>query len=123
MYAFVDVADYQKVVVSDAALGIDAAAKKYLGESATEYDANELITEEIVIKDITSAVIDSNTYYFFTDEKGNAYSASIKVDKNILPFVKTNQKYKLIIKNYYIFYNSFFISLINGEGFPLGISK
>jgi len=95
MYAFVDVADYQKVVVNDASLGIDAAAKKYLGETETEYDTNNLVERQIVIKDITSAVIDSNTYYYFTDEEGNAYSASIKVDKNILPFMKSGQKYKV----------------------------
>ena len=95
MYAFVDVEDYQKVVVNDASLGINAAAKKYLGEAATEYDANKLVTSEITVKDITSAVIDSNTYYFFTDTNGKLYSASIKVDKNILPFIKAGQKYKI----------------------------
>ncbi|MBQ6841114.1 MAG: CvpA family protein [Bacilli bacterium] len=95
MYAFVDVADYQKVVVNDASLGIDAAAKKYLGESTSEYDANNLKEKTITIKEVTNAVIDGNTYYYFTDTEGNLYSASIKVDKNILPFMKSGQKYKV----------------------------
>ena len=40
MYAFVDVADYQKVVVSDASLGIEAAAEKYLGEELNSIEVN-----------------------------------------------------------------------------------
>jgi len=95
MYAFVDVEDYQKVVVNDSSLGIDAAAKKYLGESSTEYDASNLIKKEITIKDISTAVIDSNTYYYFTDTENNCYSASIKVNKNLLPFIKSGQKYQI----------------------------
>lgn len=97
MYAFVDVADYQKVVVSDVSLGIEAAAKKYLGESNTEYDANNLKKKEIKIKEIATAIIDGNTYYYITDTDNNLYTASIKIDKNTLPFLKANDK---VIVNY-----------------------
>lgn len=95
MYAFVDVADYQKVVVSDASLGIEIAAQKYLGEAKTEYDANNLLEKEIIVKEITNAVIEGNTYYYFTDAEGNLYSAAISVNKNLLPFMKSGQKYKI----------------------------
>ena len=94
MYAFIDVADYQKVTVSDASLGIDAAAQKYLGDEAN-YNSNELKTKEITIKSITSAVIDSNTYYYLTDEDNNLYSASIKVNKDKFPFIKSGDKLKI----------------------------
>ncbi len=94
MYAFVDVADYQKVVVSDASYGIEAAAKKYLGEAVIDSN-NKLIKKEIVIKTISTAVIDSNTYYYFTDQNNKLYSASIKIGKDILPFVKTKSKVKI----------------------------
>ena len=93
MYAFVDVADYQKVVVSDASLGINVAAEKYLKDAITGYDPDRLVKTEIVIKDLTTAVIDSDTYYYFTDSDDNLYSASIKVNKNLLPFMKIGQKY------------------------------
>lgn len=88
MYAFVDVEDYQRVVVSDASLGIDVASKKYLGEASVDIDTNNIEENTIVIKSITSAVIDSNTYYYFTDMDDNLYMASIKIDKNMLPFMK-----------------------------------
>lgn len=95
MYAFVDVADYQKVIVSDSSLGIEAAAKKYLGESAIEYDPNTLENAEITITNMTSAVIDGNTNYFITDENNKLYSVSIKVNKDKLPFIKIGDKIKI----------------------------
>jgi hypothetical protein len=91
MYAFIDVADYQKVTVSDASLGIDAAAGKYLGDEAN-YSTGELKTKEIVVKSITNAVIDGNTYYYITGEDNNLYYASIKVNKDKLPFIKNGDK-------------------------------
>lgn len=87
MYAFVDVEDYQKVVVSDAALGIEKAAEAYLNETTSEYDASNLIDKTITIRNITSAVIDGNTYYYITDGENKKYAASIKTGRNILPFL------------------------------------
>ena len=92
MYAFVDVADYQKVVVSEASLGIEAAASKYLGDALPEYNTNELKRKEIIINSITTAVIDGNTYYYITDKDNDLYSASIKVNKNILPFLNSGDE-------------------------------
>jgi len=95
MYAFVDVADYQKVVVSDASLGIEAAASKYLGEAALEYDQNKILEKTITIDSITTAVIDSNTYYYIIDENKKLYSTSIKTNKNLLPFLKAKDQVKI----------------------------
>ena len=86
MYAFIDVADYQKVVVNDASLGIEAAAKKYLGEDISTGDL--IKDEKIVIASIKDVVIDGNTYYYITDEKNNLYVAKINVEKILLPYLK-----------------------------------
>jgi hypothetical protein len=91
MYAFIDVTDYQKVVVSDASLGIEAAAEKYLGDEFSNING-EIKEKEISIKNITNAVIDGNTYYYIVDIENNLYSASIKVNKNILPFLENDSK-------------------------------
>ena len=92
MYAFVDVEDYQKVVVSDAALGIEAAAEAYLNEVANEYDSNNLQERTITISDITTAVIEGNTNYYLIDSENNHYVASIKDGRNILPFLNVGDE-------------------------------
>ena len=92
MYAFVDVADYQRVVVSEASLGIEAAASKYLGDIILDYSKDNILEKEIIINNITSAVVDGNTYYYIIDKDNNLYSASIKVNKNILPFIGSGDK-------------------------------
>ncbi len=89
MYAFVDVADYQKVVVTDAAAGITNAAYNYLNNNGIVVKGKDL---EITIKEIYNVIIDGNTYYYFVDEKNNKYRASIKVNSNILPFIKIGDK-------------------------------
>ena len=95
MYSFVDVADYQKVIVSDSSQGIEVAAKKYLGDAAIEYDPNTLEERTITVNRITSAVVDSNTYYFITDENNELYSASIKINKEVLPFIDNQDVLKI----------------------------
>lgn len=92
MYAFVDVEDYQKVVVSDAALGINKAAESYLNEVSNEYDANNLKEKTMTIASIITVVIDGNTYYYLTDKDDNRYSMSIKEGRNILPFIKSGDE-------------------------------
>lgn len=89
MYAFVDVADYQKVVVSDASAGIQSAANNYLNNNGIEVAGSEL---EITVKDIKEAIIDGNTYYYITDESDNKYRVSIKINQKKLPFVKIGDK-------------------------------
>jgi len=64
MYAFVDVTDYQRVVVTDASKGILYAA----------------------------VTIDGNTYYYFKDEENHKYKVSIKVKKDFLPFLNNGDR-------------------------------
>ena len=92
MYAFVDVADYQKVVVSDSSLGIEVAAQKYLGESFITSNPDKIDSKTIVIEEVTSAVIDGNTYYYITDNHKQLYFSSIKVNKELLPFLKKGDR-------------------------------
>lgn len=96
MYAFVDVADYQKVVVTDASKGIEEAAKNYLG--ADIETGEEEIEKEIVIKEINTATIDGTTYYYIVDDKNTKYKISIKVEKNKLPFIKKGDKLTIYYK-------------------------
>lgn len=88
MYAFVDVVDYQKVVVTDASAGIEVAAKNYLGEANIEVDDSKLETKEITVKSIDTAVIDGYTYYYIKDTERNKYMASISINKEKLPFIE-----------------------------------
>ena len=94
MYAFVDVTDYQKVVVADSSKGIKKAAENYLNNINLEIDDSTLITKTITIKNITSHVIDSNTYFYITDIENKNYKVSIKT-YDLLPFLKTNDKIKI----------------------------
>ena len=85
MYAFVDVVDYQKVVVTDSSEGIKKAAENYLNEVGEEVvGENE---KKITINNIKEVIIDGNTYYYFNDENNQKYKVSIKVNKNKLPFI------------------------------------
>jgi len=88
MYAFVDVSDYQKVVVTDASKSIEEAANNYLNNAEINLNENNVITKEIVISQITSANIDGNTFYYIIDTNNQKYKVSIKVDINRLPFFK-----------------------------------
>ena len=94
MYAFVDVEDYQKVVVTDASLGISEAARNYV--SSVDFGKSSIGTEkEIVISSISSASIDGNSYYYVLDKEGNKYKISIKVSDN-LPFLRVNDKITVV---------------------------
>ncbi len=99
MYAFVDVKDYQKVVVTDASKGIEAAASNYLNEADDLVSEDSIIEKEITIKNITNAVIDGNTYYYIVDNNNQKYRISIKVDKKKVPFLSTNQTIKIKYSN------------------------
>ena len=91
MYAFVDVIDYQKVVVSDSTLGIDTAANNYLNSiNLTSGVATN--KKMITIKSINNAIIDGNTYYYITDNDNRKYKVSIKVNSNLLPFLTSGSE-------------------------------
>ena len=94
MYAFVDVQNYQKVIVTDANEGIIKAKDNYLKNSNINDDI-ELVENTIIIKTINTALIDGNTYYFIEDSNNNRYKVSIKVNENILPFIKIGSSIKI----------------------------
>ena len=97
MYAFVDVVDYQKVVVTDASLGIEKAAENYLGDDSISSGDKDLI-KEIRVSKINTATIDGTTYYYIVDKDNKKWRASIKVNKNLLPFLSNDQKIKVWYK-------------------------
>ena len=99
MYGFIDVSDYQKVVVTDSAKGIEVAANNYLNNVSFEVDKSLLEEKEITIRNISSAIIDGNTYYYFVSTEEEKYYVSINVDSKRLPFVKIGDKLKIRISN------------------------
>lgn len=94
MYGFVDVQDYQKVVVTDANLGILKAKDNYLKNSniTNTYEEKEDI---IVVRKIKQALVDGNTIYFIEDSNMNKYKISIKVNEDLLPFIEVGNKVKI----------------------------
>lgn len=91
MYGFVDVADYQKVVVTDASEGIEVAAQNYLNSYADEISDEILDKKEITIRSITSATKEGNTIYYIVDDDNNKYMASIELGDD-LPFASAGDK-------------------------------
>ena len=98
MYGFIDVVDYQKVVVTDASKGIEVAANNYL--NGVSFDIDKTLLEEriINIKSINTASIDGNTYYYFVSSDNKKYYVSINVDNKKLPFVKVGDNLKIKIQ-------------------------
>ena len=98
MYGFVDVNDYQKVVVTDASKGIEVAANNYLNNVQFDVDSSLLVEKNIVIKSISTANIEGNTYYYFVSNDNKKYYVSINVDNKKLPFVKVGDALKIKIQ-------------------------
>lgn len=94
-YAFVDVQDYQKVATSDASLGIEEARDAYLKKYKLEIDKNEYKEAVIKVSSIKTAIKDGNTIYYITDENKNKYSATIKINDEILPFMSVGDTLKI----------------------------
>lgn len=94
MYAFVDVADYQKVVVTDASKGIEKASENYLNDTNFNTNSSNTKEKDITIKSITSHVIDGITYFYIIDTNNQKYKVSIKSSDN-LPFVKIGDTIKI----------------------------
>ena len=92
MYAFVDVVDYQKVMVTDASKGIETAAENYLNQIGEDTVNNQSHEKVVTVYNMKEALIDGNTYYYFQDETGQKYKVSIKVNKNKLPFVSNGEE-------------------------------
>ncbi len=101
MYAFVDVQDYQKVVVTDASQGIEKAAQNYIGDKNVNIsmDESEYMDKTITVKDISTAIIDGNTYYYIVDQDGHRYRAKINVGEMKLPFVGQGDELNISYQN------------------------
>ena len=89
MYAFVDVTDYQKVVVTDASEGIEAAAQNYIGDKEAIIDQESVKFKDITIGSITDSMINGDSYYYIKDTDGNKYRIKISVDEKNIPFLQT----------------------------------
>lgn len=97
MYAFVDVVDYQKVVVTEATEGITKAAENYLGDESLNAGGH-LLSKEITVSTIANATIDGTTYYYIEDSEEKRYRVSIKIEKEKLPFIEKGEKIKISYK-------------------------
>lgn len=87
MYAFVDVTDYQKVVVTDAAQGIEKAAQNYIGDDEVTIDEETLKAKTITVSSITNSMIAGDSYYYIKDTDGQKYRVKITVDEKNIPFI------------------------------------
>ncbi len=94
-YAFVDVADYQKVSVTDVSAGIEAGAKAYLNAFKLESSNATYQEKDITVASIKTVIIEGNTVYYITDTEKNKYSIDITVNKDLLPFMSVGDKYKI----------------------------
>ncbi len=95
MYAFVDVADYQKVIITDSSKGIKVAADNYLNNVQLTGDNTKLSTKDITIRSISEVIIDGNSYFYIVDSDNKKYSVSIKINKDVIPFLKNDDVIKI----------------------------
>lgn len=93
MYGFIDVKDYQKVVVTDASKGIEAAKDNYLAALKKEAKDDELTIKEIKVDSISSAIINGYTNYYVTSSS-NKFKISITLSDK-LPFIKVGDTLKV----------------------------
>ncbi len=92
MYGFIDVQDYQKVSVTDASLGIYKARDNYIKLIGNKSGKT---MEEITIGTISTVIIDGNTYYYIVDTNGDKYRVSVKVNEEVIPFIKVGDTIKI----------------------------
>lgn len=88
MYGFIDVEDYQRVVVTDAQKGIEAAANAYLSSAKSNTQETDTKEKEITIAEKITVSLEGTTWYYLKDTDGKKYKVSLKVDKDRLPFIK-----------------------------------
>ena len=54
-----------------------------------------MLSKNIVIKSITGANVDGTTYYYLKDKDNHKYKVSIKVNEEVIPFLKAEDKLKI----------------------------
>lgn len=97
MYGFIDVKDYQKVVVTDASKGIILAKDNYLKSIKAEAKDDELLKKEIKINSISTAIINGYSYYYIMSDN-QKYKVSISLSDK-LPFLKEGDTLTIGIYN------------------------
>lgn len=98
MYGFVDVVDYQKVVVTDSSKGILEAADLYLAEVDEEEASHGNYEKDITVHNLSSAILNGNTFYYFEDDDGQKYKVSIQTQKDYLPFLKEGSSIHIVYR-------------------------
>lgn len=93
MYGFIDVKDYQKVVVTDSSKGIHVACENYLTNTSKEISDDKLVTEELYINNIYTADIGGYTYYYI-EANDKKYKISITLSDK-LPFLRSGNTIKV----------------------------
>lgn len=88
MYSFVDVVDYQKVVVTDSSLGIREASRNYLSKMGfNDINLDKLNIKDITISSINSYSVNGNSVFYIMDTKEKKYSVEIGINSDKLPFL------------------------------------
>ncbi len=95
MYAFVDVEDYQKVVITDSSKGIEKAAENYLENTFFEQSEENQLEKTITVAKITQGNRAGESYYYIEDEENKKYRAALKISEEILPFLETGETIKI----------------------------
>lgn len=95
MYAFVDVKDYQKVSVSDSALGIENAAKEYLRIFYADTPISEYSETVMTVNTLREMVVNGNTRYYLTDMDNNRYSLDTNINFAVTAFIEPGNSYKV----------------------------
>ncbi|MDE5888546.1 MAG: CvpA family protein, partial [Bacilli bacterium] len=93
MYGFVDVKDYQKVVVTDSSKGIIVAKDNYLSSTKKEAQDDELVIEEIKVESINTAIINGYTNYYVSSAS-KKFIMSFSFSDN-LPFINYGDTFKV----------------------------
>ena len=89
MYSFVDVVDYQKVVVTDSSSGIREASRAYLSKMGFDgVNLDKLSRKDITIFSISSYSVNGNSVFYIMDTKEKKYSVEIGINSDVLPFLK-----------------------------------
>lgn len=95
MYSFVDVNDYQKVVVTDSSKGIKEAARNYLNSIGALNENSKTIK----VKFIKEATINGLTYYYIVSSDDEKFRVSIDKGEYILPFLNVGDEIKIFYRS------------------------
>lgn len=89
MYAFVDVQNYQKVTVTDASLGIKAAANAYLQMLGNVgYADSDVMEKTFTIDSLSTVVMDGDTYYYLLSDDGLKFNVLATVNLVVTPYLQ-----------------------------------